>query len=266
MVPTAGYSTIGRDMTVVSHDSTVELVGDESRRRVVGQRYRPTCVGIHRPDRRFYVRELPGELTDDEKVALSSRCLRWAWSGSRRSPRDLHAGVPDDVRQVGTQPTAARCTDPLVNSPLNACREYVRGVQDRAVLAEIAMLRRRSHTGDTSDAALEVHIRAVARSVRTECPAYVGYADLDAVAPGPITSLAALELCFADLWHDARGGYVVTDNELIARLSAGPVDLWFRRAIRNLIHTTLRVARKVWQALNEERSYRSSAAGAGQDH
>ena len=83
--------------------------------------------------------------------------------------------------------------------------------------------------------------------------AYVGYADLDAVAPGPITSLAALELCFADLWHDALGGYVVTDDELIARLSAGPGDWWFRRAVRHLTRTMLRVARKVWRALNEER-------------
>jgi hypothetical protein len=126
-------------------------------------------------------------------------------------------------------------------------------VQDRAVLAEIAVLRRRSPGRVISDAALQVHVRAVARSVHTEFPAYVSYTDLDALAPGPISTLAALELCFANLWLDAQDGYVITDNELIARLSVGSADLWLRRAASHLTHATLKALRSVWRALNEER-------------
>ena len=65
--------------------------------------------------------------------------------------------------------------------------------------------------------------------------------------------MAALELCLADLWIDARGGYVITDNELIEKLSAGAVDLWFRRTASRLTRATLSALRKVWKALNEER-------------
>jgi hypothetical protein len=122
-------------------------------------------------------------------------------------------------------------------------------VQDRAVLAEIAMLRRKPRGSVISDAALEVHVRAVARSVHTDCPAFVSYADLDEVAPGPITTMAALELCIAELWLDARDGYVIADLALIERLSAGTVDLWFRRVASRLT----RAMRGLWRALNDER-------------
>ena len=96
-----------------------------------------------------------------------------------------------------------------------------------------------------SAAALEIHVRAVARNARTDYPAFVGYADLDAVAPGSVSTLAAVELCLAGLWIQARDGYVVTDNDLIARLSAGPVD--------RMLGATARALRRVWRALNEER-------------
>jgi hypothetical protein len=117
----------------------------------------------------------------------------------------------------------------------------------------MSVLRRESHGRNISASALEVHVRAVALSVRTECPAFVGYTDLDAIAPGPTTTMAALELCLAELWIDARDGYVIADNELIEQLSAGPVDQWFRRTATRLTRATLRVMRKVWKALNEER-------------
>jgi hypothetical protein len=65
--------------------------------------------------------------------------------------------------------------------------------------------------------------------------------------------LAAVELCLADLWVQARDGYVVTDNELIERLSAGPVDWWFRRGGLRMRGATSRALRRVWRALNEER-------------
>jgi hypothetical protein len=65
--------------------------------------------------------------------------------------------------------------------------------------------------------------------------------------------MAALELCLANLWIDARDGYVIADNELIEQLSAGPSRLWFRRTASQLTRATLSALRKVWKALNEER-------------
>jgi hypothetical protein len=126
-------------------------------------------------------------------------------------------------------------------------------VQDKDVFAAIGVLRRKPHGRHVSAIALEIHVRAVARSVHTEWPFFVGYTDLDAIAPGPTTTMAALELCLAELWIDARDGYVITDNELIEQLSAVPVDLWFRRTASRLTRATLSGLRKVWKALNEER-------------
>lgn len=126
-------------------------------------------------------------------------------------------------------------------------------VQDRAVFAEVAVLQRTPRRRWVSAAALEIHVRAVARSARTEYPAFVGYADLDAIGPGSVSTLAAVELCLADLWVQARDGYVVTDNELIERLSGGSVDWWFHHRLSRVVDATSRALRRVWRALNEER-------------
>ena len=126
-------------------------------------------------------------------------------------------------------------------------------MQDRAVFAEIAVLQRKPHGRLVSAAALEVHVRAVARSIHTDYPAFVGYTDLDAVAPGQVSTLAAVELCLAGLWIQAKDGYVVTDNELIRRLSGGAVEWWLRHAVSGITHATSRGLRKAWHALNEER-------------
>jgi hypothetical protein len=126
-------------------------------------------------------------------------------------------------------------------------------VQDRAVFAEVAALQRTQRGRFISAKALEVHVRAVAHSVCTEYPAFVGYADHDAIAPGPVSTLAAVELCLADLWVQARDGYVVTDNQLINRLSGGSVEWWLRHAVSGVTHATSRGLRNIWRALNEER-------------
>jgi hypothetical protein len=140
----------------------------------------------------------------------------------------------------------------LVNSTLNVWRQYLHGVQDRVVFAEVAVLQHKPRGRFVSAAALEVHVRAVARSVRTEHPAFVGYTDLDAIASGPTSTMAAVELCLAKLWVQARDGYVITDNELMERLSAGSV-WWLRHTVSRLGHATLRGLRNVWRALNDER-------------
>lgn len=126
-------------------------------------------------------------------------------------------------------------------------------MQDRAVFAEVATLQRKPHGRSISASALEVHVRAVARSVLTNRPAFIGYDDLDAVAPGPVSTMAAVELCLADLWVQSKSGYVVVDNDLITRLSGGPAEWWLRHGISRLAHVAGRGLRKVWRALNEER-------------
>jgi uncharacterized MAPEG superfamily protein len=122
-------------------------------------------------------------------------------------------------------------------------------VQDKAVFAEVALLQRKPRGRFVSAAALEVHVRTAARSVHTEYPAFVSYADLDAIASGPVSTLAAVELCLAKLWVQARDGYVITDIELIKRLSSGPVDRW----LRQMTAATSHGLRNAWRALNEER-------------
>ncbi len=118
-------------------------------------------------------------------------------------------------------------------------------MQDRAVFAEVAALRRRPQGRFVTADALEVHVRAVARSSHTEHPAFVGYVDLDAITSGSVSTMAAVELCLAGLWIRARDGYVIVDDELIKRLSAGPVFRW--------THATARTLRNLWSALNDER-------------
>jgi hypothetical protein len=118
-------------------------------------------------------------------------------------------------------------------------------VHDRAVFSEVAVLRDKPRGRFVTAAALEVHVRAVARSIHTDYPAFVGYADLDGIAPGTVSTMAAVELCLAGLWVQARDGYVVVDNELIRRLSTGTVS--------RLAHVTSRTLRTLWSALNDER-------------
>ncbi|MDT5016250.1 MAG: hypothetical protein QOD39_2410 [Mycobacterium sp.] len=98
---------------------------------------------------------------------------------------------------------------------------------------------RRSAT--VSPGALEIHVRAGRASVRTDCPAFVSDACLDTIAPGQVTTMAALELCMAGLWDRARGGYVIADFDLIDRLSVAPPWRWIRSACHRL-----------WVALNSE--------------
>jgi hypothetical protein len=99
----------------------------------------------------------------------------------------------------------------------------------KALLAEMEALRDSRRGAHVSATALELHVRAVERSVRTRHPAFVSDAILDAVAPGSVTTVAALELWVAGLWRRTEGGYLVDDRELIAHLSVGPVRRWGRR-------------------------------------
>jgi hypothetical protein len=132
-------------------------------------------------------------------------------------------------------------------------RGIFHGVRDSAVFAEVTVLQRKPRAQFISIAALEVHVRAIAQSAGTDSPAFVGYTDLDAIAPGPVSTMAAVELCLAKLWVQSVGGYVVTDTELIERMSTRSLDPWSRRAALRLTHSASRALRRIWRVLNEER-------------
>ncbi|MEZ0051761.1 hypothetical protein ABIA30_002769 [Mycobacterium sp. MAA66] len=110
-------------------------------------------------------------------------------------------------------------------------------MHNKALSAELEALRGSQRGCHVSAVALEVHVRAVYRSVRTRSPAFVPDFSLDAIASGSVTTMAALELCLAGLWHRCGDGYLVDDPDLIAHLSVGPVR---------------RLARKAWRYLNSE--------------
>jgi predicted PolB exonuclease-like 3'-5' exonuclease len=70
-------------------------------------------------------------------------------------------------------------------------------------------------------------------------------AGLDAIAPGNVTTMAAVELCLAGLWHrttNGYGGYVIADAELIDHMAQVPLLRGFKA-----------VCRRVWRELTSER-------------
>jgi hypothetical protein len=115
-------------------------------------------------------------------------------------------------------------------------------MRDSAVYAEIVTLRDRRRALTLSPLALEIHVRAADHSVHTECAAFISDTSLDGIAPARITTMAALELCLAEVWHRAEDGYVIADVDLIEHLSVSRT----RRRLRSVLH-------RLWRELNSER-------------
>jgi hypothetical protein len=118
-------------------------------------------------------------------------------------------------------------------------------MRTKTVFTQVETLLCRDDFRDVTPLALEIHVRAVARSVRTANPAFISDTGLDAIAPGPVTTLAAVELCLAGLWHRTAGGYggyVISDSDLIDHMAELPV-------LRRLKD----VCRRWWRELNSER-------------
>lgn len=118
-------------------------------------------------------------------------------------------------------------------------------MRTKTVFTEVEGLLCRNNMRDVSPLALELHVRAVSRSVRTSNPAFVSDSALDAIAPGHVTTMAAIELCLAGVWHRADhgyGGYVITDQELIDHFADMPVLRGLKSALR-----------RMWRELNSER-------------
>ena len=118
-------------------------------------------------------------------------------------------------------------------------------MRTKTVFAQVEKLLCRDDFRYVSPLALEIHVRAVARGLRGANPAFVSDAGLDAIAPGPVTTLAAVELCLAGAWQRTTNGYpgyVITDDALIDYFAELP-------ALRRL----KAVCRRWWRELNSER-------------
>ncbi len=97
-----------------------------------------------------------------------------------------------------------------------------------------------------SPASLEVHVRAVRHLARTTGAQFIDDAGLDGIAPGRVTTIAALELCLAGWWRRLDGGYVIAEA-IVGRDPTRPMSrgrAWRRVAA---------VCRRVWKALNSEK-------------
>lgn len=116
------------------------------------------------------------------------------------------------------------------------------GMRDHAIYSEVETLRERGKAPALSAIALEIHVRAVDHSVHTTCPAFITDAALDTIAPARVTTMAALELCLAEVWHRAKDGYVIADFDLIDHMSEGAT----LRRVRA-------ICRWLWRELNSEK-------------
>jgi hypothetical protein len=118
-------------------------------------------------------------------------------------------------------------------------------MRNRTVFTEVETLRSRTKRPSVSALALEIHVRAVARTVRTANPAFISDAGLDAIAPGRVTTMAAVELCLAGLWHrttNGYGGYVIADADLIDHMT-----------VPSSIRRIKAACRRLWRELNSEK-------------
>lgn len=125
-------------------------------------------------------------------------------------------------------------------------------MREKWVFAEVETLRARPAGPMVSTVALEIHVRAIDRTIRTAFPAFVSDNDLDAIASGQVTTLAALELCLAGMWHRTKDGYVVSDFDFIDHMSAGIVRRRLRTARSRWTRTTVIAFHRAWDFLNRD--------------
>jgi hypothetical protein len=118
-------------------------------------------------------------------------------------------------------------------------------MHDMAVFMEVATLRAKPTGRDVSLSALEMHVRVVDYTVHTECPGFISDSGLDVVAPGALTTMAAVELCLVGWWRRLDGGYVISDDELIKHMAQ---STWTRKVVAKVVAAS----RRVWKALNSE--------------
>ncbi|VEG57184.1 Uncharacterised protein [Mycolicibacterium aurum] len=107
-------------------------------------------------------------------------------------------------------------------------------MRDSVVFAQMKTLQNRERSALLSTLALEIHVRAVADRIGSTYPAFVPDDRLDAIAPGRVTTMAAIELCMAGMWYRADGGYVIADLDLVEDMSQTARRRWLRAVGRFL--------------------------------
>jgi hypothetical protein len=118
-------------------------------------------------------------------------------------------------------------------------------MRNRTVFTEVETLRHQDKARSVSPLALEIHVRAVARTVRTANPCFISDASLDNIAPGHVTTMAAIELCLAGMWYRTThgfGGYVIADTDFVDHMTTPSLVRHFAAACRRL-----------WRELNSEK-------------
>ena len=125
-------------------------------------------------------------------------------------------------------------------------------MREKSVYIEVETLRGRTAGPTVSAVALEIHVRVVDHTVQTAFPAFISDEDLDAIAPGPITTVVALEMCLAGMWHRAKDGYVISDFDFIDHMSASAARRRVRAARVRWTRRTIDACCRGWRALNRE--------------
>ena len=101
-------------------------------------------------------------------------------------------------------------------------------MRDSGIFAQVKTLQSRDRSARLSTLALEIHVRAVADRIGSPYPTFVPDERLDAIAPGRVTTMAAVELCMAGMWYRATDGYVIADLDLVEDLSRPARRRWLR--------------------------------------
>lgn len=117
-------------------------------------------------------------------------------------------------------------------------------MDDRMVFFEVEALRADGSRPVLSPASLEIHVRVVDFLAHTTGSNFIADDRLDTLAPGRVTTMAAIELTLAGWWRrldGGSGGYVIVDQELIDAMARSP--RWRRLGVN---------CRRLWKALNSE--------------
>lgn len=125
-------------------------------------------------------------------------------------------------------------------------------MREKSVYIEVETLRGRTAGPAVSAVALEIHVRVVHHTVQTAFPAFISDEDLDAIAPGPVTTIVALKLCLAGMWHRAKDGYVISDFDFIDHMSASVARRRMKAAQTRWTRKTVDACRTAWRVLNRE--------------
>ena len=125
-------------------------------------------------------------------------------------------------------------------------------MREKSVYIEVETLRERTAGPAVSAVALEIHVRVVDHTVQTAFPAFISDEDLDAIAPGPVTTIVALEMCLAGMWHRAKDGYVISDFDFIDHMSASIARRRVKAAKIRWTRKTINACVRGWRAVNRD--------------